>query len=117
MHGFHPSQSKIISLKKKNLEIVANFRNVQSGLEPRLMCQFVEKYKKNSSLPNFQDLQNSSKNCLILEIRKIVPRVTKCADSQRNTEKSEFAKFENFWNLQHNLTMTPKTLKYHILNE
>ena len=50
------------------------------------MYQFVEKYEKNPRLTNFQ----------ILEIRKIVPKVTKCAYSWRKTEKSEFAKFENF---------------------
>ena len=33
-------------LWKKNLEIVANFGNLQSGLKRRLMCQLVEKYKK-----------------------------------------------------------------------
>ena len=50
------------------------------------MYQFIEKYKKKPRLTNFQ----------ILEIHKTVPKVTKCADSWRNTEKSEFAKFENF---------------------
>ena len=57
------------------------------------MYQFVEKYEKNPRLTNLQ----------ILEIRKMVPKVTKCADSWRNREKSEFAKFENSWNLQDNL--------------
>ena len=59
------------------------------------MYQFVEKYEKNSRLTNVQ----------ISEIRKIVPKVTKSAESWRNTEKSEFAKFENFWTLQQNLTI------------
>ena len=60
------------------------------------MYQFVEKYEKNPRLTNLQ----------ILEIRKIVPKVTKCADSWReNTEKSELTKFENFFNLQDSLTI------------
>ena len=50
------------------------------------MYQFVKKNEKNLRLTNLQ----------ILEIRKTVPKVTKCAVSWRNTEKSEFAKFENF---------------------
>ena len=50
------------------------------------MYQFVEKYEKNPRLTN----------CQILGIRKIVPKVTKYTDSRKNTEKSEFAKFENF---------------------
>ena len=50
------------------------------------MYQFVEKYEKNPRLTNLQ----------ILEIRKTILKVTKCADSWRNTEKSDFAKFENF---------------------
>ena len=41
----------------------------------------------------------------ILEIRKIVLKATKRADSWRNTEKSEFAKLENVFNLQDNLTI------------
>ena len=105
---------------KKNLEIVANFGNLQSGLRLRLVCQFVEKYKKsqvcqicktvpkNCQMYQFVEeyLQNSRlTNWQIFEIRKIVRKVTKCADSWRNTEKSEFAKFENFWNLQDNLTI------------
>ena len=49
------------------------------------MYQFVEKYEKNPRVT----LQ-------ILEIRKIVPKVIRCADSWRDTEKSEFAKFEIF---------------------
>ena len=59
------------------------------------MYQFVEKYKKNPGLTNLQ----------ILKIRKILSRVSKCADSWRNTQKSEFGKSENFWNLQDNLTI------------
>ena len=31
---------------KKNLELIANFGNLQSSLKRRQMCQFVEKYKK-----------------------------------------------------------------------
>ena len=56
------------------------------------MYQCGEKQKKFASLQ-------------ILEIRKIVPKATKCADSWRNTEKSEFAKLENVFNLQDNLTI------------
>ena len=59
------------------------------------MYHFVEKYEKNPRLKNLQ----------ILEIRKIVPKVTRCNDSWRNTEKSEFAKFANFKNLQDNFTI------------
>ena len=96
------------------MEIVANFGKLQSGLKRRQTCQFVEKYNK-IQITNFRNLQNSTKffqmyvsicrdirkksalkNLQILEIRKIVLKVTKCADSWRNTEKSEFAKFENF---------------------
>ena len=44
------------------------------------MYQFVEKYEKYPRLTNLQ----------ILEIRKIVLKVTKCADSWRNTKKSKW---------------------------
>ena len=50
------------------------------------MYQFVEKYEKNPRLTNLQ----------ILEIHKIFPKVTKCADSWRNTEKSGFAEYAIF---------------------
>ena len=58
------------------------------------MYQFVKKDEKNRGLKNWQ----------ILDIRKIVPEVTKCADLWRYTEKSDFAKIENVSNLQDNLT-------------
>ena len=45
-------------LWKKNLEIVVNFGNLQSGLESHRICQFVEKYKKIqiSKIANFRYL-------------------------------------------------------------
>ena len=72
----------------------SNFLNLQNSPKDCQMYQFVEKYEKNPRLTNLQ----------ILEIRKIVSKVIKCANSWRNTEKSEFAKFKIFWNLQDNLT-------------
>ena len=69
--------------------------NLQNSPKNCQRYQFVEKYEEN---PRFTNLQ-------ILEIRKIVPKVTKCADSWRNTEKSEFAKFESFLNLQDNFAI------------
>ena len=72
-----------------------NFRNLQNSPKNCQMYQYFDRYEKNPRLTNLQ----------ILEIRKIVPKVIKRADSWRKTEKSEFAKFENFWNLQDNFTI------------
>ena len=63
------------------------------------MHRLVEKYEKNPRLTNLQ----------FLEIRKIVSKVTRCADSWRNTEKSEFSKLRNFRNLQDNFTIPEKS--------
>ena len=63
--------------KKFKFAKLSNFRNLQNSRRNCQMYQFVERYEKNPRLTNLQTL----------EIRKIVPKVTKCADSWRNTEK------------------------------
>ena len=78
--------NSLINTKKFKLAIFEIFRNLQNSPKKCQMHQFFDKYGKNSPLTNFQ----------ILEIRKIVPKITKYADSWRNTEKPEFSKFENF---------------------
>ena len=122
MQRYHWSQSKKISLKKK-LGNCCKFRKFAKWPQTSPNVPIRWEIQKNSSLPNLQIFEickivpkiakciNLARNMRkirawqILEIRKIVPTVTKCVYSWRYTEKPEFAKFENFWNLQNNHTI------------
>ena len=88
-------------LWKKNLEIIANFGNLQSGLRRRQICQFMEKYLKIGIFFNLREKKfprEKLKNFLNFRNIKMVSNVAEYANSWRNTKKFKLANFANFRN-------------------